>query len=100
MAKIIAYLESIAFAVIILVVLAFCLSGCAAPPKPEVRVEYVKVSQIEPPIIPRPELDTDYLKDGMDAGTVIQAHRLTIKKLQQWGLELESALNAYRIQGK
>lgn len=99
MAKITTYLESIAFAVFIAVVLAFFLSGCATQ-KPEVRVEYVKVSQIEPPIITRPDLDTDYLKDGMDAGTVIQAHRLTIKKLQQWGLELEAALNAYRIQGQ
>jgi PBP1b-binding outer membrane lipoprotein LpoB len=99
MAKVIAYLESIAFAVIVVIVAVFFLSGCAAT-KPKVMVEYVQATQIEPPIITRPDLDTDYLKDGMDAGTVIQSHRLTIKKLQQWGLELEAALNAYRIQGK
>ena len=64
--------------------------GCAT------KVEYVKVPPQEPPVITRPALDTDYLKATDDAGTVIQAHRLTIKKLQGWGLELEAALDAYR----
>jgi hypothetical protein len=68
------------------------LAGCATTTK----TEYIKVPPAEPPVITRPDLDTDYIKSGDDAGTVIQAHRLTIKKLQQWGLELEAALNAYR----
>lgn len=101
MAKIVAYLESVAYAVIILVVLSFFLSGCAST-KPEVKIEYVTIAPKEPPIIPRPDLDTDYLKPGMDAGTVISLHRLTIIKLQGYALQLENALSNYAapIQGK
>ena len=66
------------------------LAGCGTP------IKYIEVPPKEPPFIARPALETDYLKPGDDAGTVIQAHRLTIKRLQQWGLELEAALNAYR----
>ena len=76
-----------------IIILLLFLSGCASQ---QVRTEYVASTQIEPPIISRPDLDTDYIKPGMDAGEVLSAHRLTIKKLQQWGLELESALNVYR----
>lgn len=79
---------------LILICILF-LSGCAT----QVRTEYVKAPQVEPPIITRPDLDTDYLKPGMDPGEVLQAHRLTIKKLQAWGLELEAALKAYSSQG-
>ena len=70
-------------------ILALLLTGCAT-------TQYVAAPTIEPPVIARPELDVDYLKPGDDAGTVIQAHRLTIKKLQSWGLQLEAALDAYR----
>ena len=66
------------------------LSGCAT------KTIYVEVPPKEPPLITRPQLDTDYLKQGSTPGDVIQAHRLTIKKLQQWGMELETALDAYR----
>ena len=82
--------ESIAFLIFCICIVAF-LMGCTT-----VKTEYVKVPPQEPPVITRPALDTDYLKATDDAGTVIQAHRLTIKKLQGWGLELEAALDAYR----
>ena len=49
-----------------------------------------------PSVIERPKLEIDGLKDGDDPGTVIQAHRLTIKRLMKWGLEQETILNGYR----
>ena len=67
------------------------LTGCGTT-----KIEYVEVPPKEPPVIVRPVLETDYLKPGDDAGVVLQAHRLTIKKLQQWGMELETALSAYK----
>lgn len=66
------------------------LAGCAS--KPEVRV----MDWPEPPVINRPELPVLQATPDMDAGTIIQLHRETIKVLQAWGLELEAALNAYR----
>ena len=75
------------------ILFALMLVGCACKPV----IQYVKVPPIEPPIITRPDLETDYLKHSDNAGVVLQAHRITIKKLQQWGLELETALDAYRI---
>lgn len=79
----------------VILILILFLSGCAA----QVRTEYVKAPQVEPPVITRPDLDTDYITPDMNPGEVIQAHRLTIKKLQAWGLELEQALKAYSNQG-
>lgn len=64
-------------------------SGCAT-------TEYVHISPAEPPIINRPHLETSTLQPGDSAARVLQAHRLTIKALQQWGQELEAALDAYR----
>ena len=66
------------------------LVGCASAP--ELRV----ADWPEPPVVDRPELPVLSLTPDMDAGTVIQLHRETIKRLQAWGLELEAALNAYR----
>jgi hypothetical protein len=83
------YLWVIFVALMLLVMLE--LVGCTTT-----KIEYVKVPPAEPPVITRPLLDTDYLKSTDDAGTVLQAHRLVIKKLQGWGLELEAALDAYR----
>lgn len=76
------------------VILSALLVGCAC--NPEIRVEYVKVPPAEPPVITQPVLETDYIKPGDDAGKVLQAHRLTIKMLQQYALELDAALDAYR----
>ena len=81
-----------------IILISLLLVGCAC--NPEVRIEYIKVPPKTPPVITRPQLDTDYIKSDADAGTVIQAHRLTIKKLQQWGLELDAAINAYRTPGE
>jgi len=76
---------------IICIVWAIALVGCACDQI------YVKVPPKEPPVIERPALDTDNIKPDDDDGTVIQLHRITIKTLQKWGLELEAALDAYRI---
>lgn len=67
------------------------LTGCATC-QPEIRVEKAP----EPPTIQRPDLPVLSIHSNMDAGTVIQLHRETIKRLQAWGLELEAALDAYR----
>lgn len=75
---------------LILISAFLLLTGCAT------KTVYVEVPPKEPPLITRPQLDTDYLKQGSTPGDVIQAHRLTIRKLQQWGIELETALDAYR----
>ena len=42
------------------------------------------------------ELDVLTLKEGDTPDIVIQAHRVTIKKLQKWGLEQEVLLDGYR----
>lgn len=76
---------------IICIVWTIALVGCACDPI------YVKVPPKEPPVIERPALATDNIKPDDDDGTVIQLHRITIKTLQKWGLELEAALDAYRI---
>lgn len=49
-----------------------------------------------PPAIERPELDVLYLKETDTPDIVIQSHRLTIKKLQKWGLQQEAILDGYR----
>lgn len=77
-----------------LLLIVLLLVGCTT--KEIVRIEYVKVPPKEPPVIVRPALETEYLKAENDSGMVLQAHRITIKRLQQWGLELEAALDAYR----
>lgn len=59
------------------------------------KVEYITVCP-EPPFIERPELDVLNLKDGDGPDIVLQSHRITIKKLQKWGLEEEAILNGYR----
>lgn len=59
------------------------------------RPEYINVCP-EAPFIERPELEVLNLKDGDTPDQVIQAHRVTIKKLQKWGLEEEAVLNGYR----
>ena len=63
------------------------------------RPEYITVCP-EPPYIERPELDVLNLKEGDGPDTVIQAHRVTIKKLQKWGLEEEAILDGYRKKDK
>lgn len=79
----------------IVILMALALAGCSTI-KQEPKIEYITASCPAPPKIPRPELEIDLLKDGDDAGTVIQAHRITIKTLQKWGLEQEAILNGYR----
>ena len=68
------------------------LSGCACKPQIEYRVSDIP----EPPVITRPVLDVLDINTTMDPGTVLQLHRSTILKLKSWGLELETALDAYR----
>ena len=74
-----------------LLALAVLLTGCATT-----EVKYVTVDPPPPPVINRPELPVLSITKDMDAGTILQLHRETIKVLQAWGLELEAALNAYR----
>lgn len=76
----------------IIILSAFILTACATGGK---QVDYLTVCP-EPPFIERPELDVLNLKDGDGPDIVIQAHRVTIKKLQKWGLEEEAILNGYR----
>jgi hypothetical protein len=78
---------AICVAIILLVI-----SGCACKPKIEYRVADIP----EPPVITRPALDVLEINNIMDPGTIIQLHRSTILKLKSWGLELETALDAYR----
>lgn len=79
------------------ILICLLLSGCSLF---QPRIEYVQIPPKAPPIIERPMLETDRIKPGDDAGTVIQAHRLAIIQLQKWGLELEAALDAYRPKEK
>lgn len=77
---------------VLIAILLLLITGCAH----QTRIEYVIVEPPEPPVINRPELPVLQASKEMDAGTIIQLHRETIKVLQAWGLELEAALNAYR----
>lgn len=78
------------------ILLCLFLASCATQPQ----IEYRVVDIPEPPRIDRPELPVLSITNDMDAGTIIQLHRETIKRLQAWGLELEAALNAYRKDNK
>jgi hypothetical protein len=85
----------------LLLAAALALAGCAtAPPAPRVEVRYVQVDPPAPPLVNRPELPVLALREGDDAGAVLQAHRETIKLLQAWGLRLEALLDAYRPKEK
>lgn len=75
------------------ILLLLTLTGCETFGK--TKVEYITVCP-EPPFIERPELEVLNLKEGDTPDTVIQAHRITIKKLQKWGLEEEAILDGYR----
>ena len=76
----------------IALIIALSLSACQSA---QVRTEYITSCPV-PPVIERPDLDVLNLKDGDGPDVVIQAHRVTIKKLQKWGLEEETVLNGYR----
>jgi hypothetical protein len=67
-------------------------SGCSLL---QPKTEYINVCPA-PPFIERPELDVLNLKEDDTPDIVIQAHRITIKKLQKWGLEEEVILDGYR----
>lgn len=73
-------------------IIVLILAGCATKPQIEYRVAEIP----EPPVITRPVLDVLDINTTMDPGTVLQLHRSTILKLKAWGLELETALDAYR----
>ena len=81
---------------IIAVILLVSLTGCSLF---QTKTEYITVCP-EAPFIERPELDVLNLKEGDSPDVVIQAHRVTIKKLQKWGLEEEAVLNGYRKKDK
>lgn len=74
---------------LILLTLILLASGCAT-------TEFVRVAPQEPPVIARPQLEIENLASGDSPARVLQAHRIAILQLQQWGLELEAALGAYR----
>ena len=74
------------------IILLLSLTGCSLF---QTKTEYINVCP-EPGFIERPELDVLNLKEGDSPDVVIQAHRLTIKKLQKWGLEEEVMLDGYR----
>ena len=78
------------------VILLLSLTGCSLF---QTKTEYITVCP-EPPFIERPELDVLQLKAGDTPDTVIQAHRVTIKKLQKWGLEQEVILEGYKKEPK
>ena len=74
------------------IIVLFSLTGCSLF---QTKTEYITVCP-EPPFIERPELEVLNLKEGDTPDVVIQAHRVTIKKLQKWGLEEEVILDGYR----
>ena len=74
------------------VILLSLLTGCSLF---QTKTEYITVCP-EPPFIERPELEVLNLKEGDTPDVVIQSHRVTIKKLQKWGLEQEVILDGYR----
>ena len=96
MDKIAHFFEAILYAVLLAVCLLLWLSlgGCAA--QPATRVEYVRVQPQEPPVVQRPELEITRLKQGDDASTVIQSHRITIQQLIGYAQQLETILDGYR----
>lgn len=75
--------------------LMFVMTGCATT-CPAPTVEYRVVTPAEPPVIERPQLDSVNISSSMDAGSIIQAFRTDIKKLQSTIAEHEKALDAYR----
>lgn len=75
-----------------IIILSCLLTACATGGDP---TRFVTVCP-EPPFIERPELDVLNLKEGDTPDIVIQSHRVTIKKLQKWGLEQEAVLEGYR----
>jgi hypothetical protein len=98
---IIAYVESMAFVILFLACIWFWLSlGGCAPLKPEVKTEYITVPVAPPPEIKRPTLAIEDLKTGDGPDVVIRAYSITIKTLEGYALQLESALNAYRPKGQ
>ena len=68
------------------------LAGCACQPKTEYRVADIP----EPPRVERPVLDSVNIDGTMDPGTIIQAFRSDIKRLQSTILEYEKILDSYR----
>jgi hypothetical protein len=100
MAKALAFIyswaETVLYALLIAVFLALWLSlgGCAT--KPEVKTEYITVPVAPPPEIKRPALAIEDLKTGDGPDVVIRAYSITIKTLEGYAMQLESALNAYK----
>lgn len=85
----------------LLLALSLLLTGCASAVKPlPPEIRYVKVEPPAPPVVNRPELPVLSLKPGDTPDVVIQAHRESIKLLQQWGLQLEAILDGYRKKDK
>lgn len=72
--------------------LALLLTGCATKPQ----TVYITAPVTPPPVIERPVLEITKLKDSDEANVVIQAHRITIKQLQGYAVQLEKLLEAYR----
>ena len=99
MAKALAFIgtwaETVLYAVLIALFLALWLSlgGCAPAP---VKTEYITVPVAPPPEIKRPALAIEDLKTGDGPDVVIRAYSITIKTLEGYAMQLESALNAYK----
>ena len=95
MAKIKEWAITLVWTVLFFVALCFLFgtSGCAAP---QVKTEYITVPVAPPPVIKRPDLAIDQLKTGDGPDVVIRAYSITIKTLEGYAMELESALGAYK----
>lgn len=77
-------------------VAVFCVLNVACATK----TEYVPVMPPEPPRVERPEIESVNVQADDSYGTIIQAFRIDIKRLQKWGLELEALLDGYRKKEK
>lgn len=86
---------------LILVAILVSLQGCglfATKPNAEVLIPVVGRCP-EAPDVPRPHLAIQDLTDNAGPADVAMAYKLTVKKLQQWGLEQEALLDGYRKKG-
>lgn len=79
----------------IILLMCLLLCGCESfNKKPD--VVYIPVECAKPAEIIRPELDINSLTPESSPDEVIKAHRLTIQRLLNWGIEEEKILDGYR----
>jgi len=95
---------------LLLITTSIFLSGCFFTKEvvrvPEIKIEtqyvkeYVPIPCPTPPEVVRPELVIFQLtpEDSMNSGKVVQAYKASLLQLQQYSIDLETILNAYRNQ--